>query len=218
MNGDPTIDENPFATRYVRPGAIAYRLAAGQTMETLVARLRAHGWWGQIIGPHGSGKSTLVATLIPKLERAGRRPVVVRLGGPLRGPIPRSTLTSCRSPQTQLVIDGYEQLGCPRRWLLRRTVHRLGGGLLVTAHRPVGLPDLVRTDPNQATVLDLVRNLLGHTWTVIDPEDVAESYARRQGNVREVLFDLYDLFERRRHCLRSDTRHPGSTVGGGEPE
>ena len=38
-----------------------------------------NGWWGEILGPHGAGKSALLATLIPAVERAGRRPVLVEL-------------------------------------------------------------------------------------------------------------------------------------------
>jgi hypothetical protein len=33
---------------------------------------------------------------------------------------------------------------------------------------------------------------------VIRDHDIAASFARHCGNVREVLFDLYDLYERRR--------------------
>ena len=50
---------NPFSTRFIRPGAIEYLFAPGQTADSLIDRLRHNQWRGQIIGPHGSGKSTL---------------------------------------------------------------------------------------------------------------------------------------------------------------
>ena len=64
-------ERNPFATRFVRPGVIPYRFDDRRTVADLVATLREHGWRGEIIGPHGSGKSTLVQTLIPALQEAG---------------------------------------------------------------------------------------------------------------------------------------------------
>ena len=64
---------NPFSTRFVRPGAVPYLFAPGQSADGLVRRLAGFGWRGQIIGPHGSGKSTLLAALAEPLARAGRR-------------------------------------------------------------------------------------------------------------------------------------------------
>ena len=49
---------NPFSTRFVRPGAIPYVFADGQTAESLVARLARLGW------RHKSSDST---------DRASRR-------------------------------------------------------------------------------------------------------------------------------------------------
>jgi hypothetical protein len=83
---------NPFATRFTRPGAIDYLFASGQSVDSLVGRLRDHGWWGAILGPHGSGKSTLLAALAPELDAAGRRvvrlmvsPAPATVGNALRG-------------------------------------------------------------------------------------------------------------------------------------
>ena len=63
---------NPFATRYTRPDASEYLFPPDGGADLLIARLRESAWWGQITGPHGSGKSTLVQTLLPHLEAAGR--------------------------------------------------------------------------------------------------------------------------------------------------
>ena len=63
---------NPFSTRRVRPGAIAYCFPEGVDVETLLARLHENGWRGEIVGPHGSGKSALLATLMPAIEQRAR--------------------------------------------------------------------------------------------------------------------------------------------------
>jgi hypothetical protein len=245
MSAAATIHDNPFATRYVRPGRIDYRFQAGQDAERLIERLRSQHWWGEIVGPHGSGKSTLVETLCEQLERVGRHAVMIRLHAvtPLRilgvgfrctwpfaprtsafsrSEKPRicepcsvkmlnsvihagagrpSGITSTGRPwsaATQIVADGYEQLGRLGRARLRWAVRRAGGGLLVTAHTPIGLPSLLHTAPDLGTVQAIARTLLGDEAAKISDRDVAASFADHQGNVREVLFDLYDLYERRR--------------------
>ena len=59
---------NPFSTRFVEPGAIAYRFPNADGLAALVRRLDETGGWGQLVGPHGSGKSTLLASLLPALR------------------------------------------------------------------------------------------------------------------------------------------------------
>ena len=66
---DSSYAKNPFSTRHVRPGAIGYRFPAGKSAAVLIARLEKNDWQGQIVGPHGSGKSALVATLIAEIVR-----------------------------------------------------------------------------------------------------------------------------------------------------
>jgi hypothetical protein len=183
--------DNPFASRYVRPGAIAYQFPDGQSAPQLIGRLQASGWRGQIVGPHGSGKSSLVATLIPWLKRAGRQPIVYELHDGQR-----RLATGDRAQTTQVIVDGYEQLSPLSRWRLQYSVRRSHCGLLVTVHAPIRLPELVRIEPTLQTVLDLVDQLLGGAHLLVSRDDVAASFARHHGNVREILFDLYDLYER----------------------
>lgn len=52
---------NPFSTTFIRPGAIPFLFPNDQTIQDVVRQLAATDWWGQIIGPHGTGKSTLTA-------------------------------------------------------------------------------------------------------------------------------------------------------------
>ncbi len=74
---EPPTAENPFSTRHVRPGALSFLFARGDSTAALVEQLQRNGWRGQITGPHGAGKSTLLATLVPELQRAGRQPVAL---------------------------------------------------------------------------------------------------------------------------------------------
>ncbi len=186
---------NPFSTRHTRPGAIAYRFPPGESAERAVERLRAGDWRGQIIGPHGSGKSTLLAAVLPALEKAGQRPLLIELhDGQRRLPADfRRTIDAAGAGI--VVVDGYEQLAPWNRYRLRRLCRRRKLGLLVTTHRPAGLPDLFCTEVVPALAWNLVEQLLGGLPPLLTPEQLRERLLLHHGNLREVFFDLYDVYE-----------------------
>jgi len=193
-----TAADNPFSTRCVRPGAVPFLFPDDEDVQRLVGRLRERGWWGAVLGPHGSGKSALLATLVEALKRLPRRVLRVELHDRERRLPDHARRTLARDPPEQLVVDGYEQLGRLARWRLRRTCRRRGLGLLVSAHRPVGLPELYRTRVD----LDLARRLVEHLQAGYEPhvagDDVVVAHGRHGDNLRELLFALYDLYESRR--------------------
>jgi hypothetical protein len=206
---------NPFATRWVRPGAVKYSFAPGMDTAQLIDKLQGGRWRGAIVGRHGTGKSTLLATLVPLIEQMGIDVGRISLRDgqkcltpeALRGIRWLGELTSTSGkvrhglPNGLLVVDGYEQLG----WWARRRVsaicRRNGWGLLVTAHRDSsvgGISAVFRTTSELATVQYLVERVLPSHGGLIHPGDVAAAFDAQSGNVRETLFALYDLFEERR--------------------
>jgi energy-coupling factor transporter ATP-binding protein EcfA2 len=190
---------NPFATRSIRPGAIAYWFADGATPALLVERFLASGCRGELIGPHGSGKSTLLAALALAFVSAGKSPHVIALHNSQRrirrGQFPRRRLGT----EDVLLVDGYEQLGWLGRWLLGRRCARSRCGLLVTAHSPAGFPLLYRTDVALAIAGWVIAELARDTPEMaLEPAEAMRRVEARQGNLREVLFDLYDEYEARR--------------------
>ncbi len=192
---------NPFATRYVRPGAIPFFFAAGESAADLVARLAANGWRGEIVGPHGSGKSTLLATLLPEIERAGRAVATYRLREGERRLDEQSQRVDRLALGTAVVVDGYEQLPWWRKWLLRWACAQRSLGLLVTTHAAAGLPALYETSVDMPTVDRVVGHLLEgepEGAAIVTREDVARAMEAHPTNLREALFALYDLYERRR--------------------
>jgi hypothetical protein len=108
-------DSNPFASRFVRPGALPFLFDRGISVEILLDGLRRNAWWGQIVGAHGSGKSTLLATLVGAFEEAGRRTVEFTLHDGQRKLPDSKGSGAAWDPQTQVIVDGYEQLS----WLSR---------------------------------------------------------------------------------------------------
>ena len=194
----PTASENPFCTRRVRPGAIPFVFPPGENPDALVDRLRQAGWRGEIVGEHGSGKSTLLAALTPAIERAGRRVVVVALHDGQRRPPPGVWSDAGLDRAAVLIVDGYEQLSRWSRLTLKRFCRRRGTGLVVTAHDSVGFPPLYRTVVTASLVERIVGQLTCGREGLLTSEEVSECMSRHGGNLRETLFDLYDICEQRR--------------------
>jgi hypothetical protein len=194
---------NPFSTRHIRPGALDYLFPARQSAAALVERLRAADWLGQIIGPHGSGKSTLLAALTPALAAAGRVVVSRQIrgrepGGRGQEPNTESLSGLNLDANTQLIIDGYEQLSWWSRRRIENVRRRHGAGLLVTAHQDLGLPTLFVTQPTLELAQQVVGRLLDSDDQTITIEDITAAWETAEGNLRETLFKLFDVYQARR--------------------
>jgi len=189
--------DNPFSTRHTRPGAIPFLFPPGDNATQVIDRLRANHWWGEIIGPHGSGKSTLLCALIPEMHRAGRGTLLIELHDGQRrlGMDLGRELARKRDPV--VIVDGYEQLSLVNRWRLKRFCRRRSRGLVVTSHRTTGLPILFRTEPTPRLAEEIVRHLLPGFPPIADAADLERLFLRHGGNLREVLFELYDWYEHR---------------------
>lgn len=184
------MSSNPFASRFIRPGAIPFLFLDGDSAAAMIERMRGNRWWGQIIGPHGSGKSTLLATLTPALDAAGRSVILFKIGPGERRlpPIDPSSLLST----TQIVIDGYEQLSWWSKWKIRHMAWRAGAGLLVTTHANAGFATLYQTKPSEAVALAVVKELTAKKGSPVSPEQISAAYHAAGGNLRETLFKLFD--------------------------
>jgi hypothetical protein len=185
---------NPFTSVRIRPGAMPFLFRDGESAAALVKRLRASHWCGQVIGPHGTGKSTLVESLLPLVAAQGKQ--IVRV--PLPGRDQDAARSGPVTPATVLVIDGFEQFGPLQRWAWRWYCWWRGCGLLVTAHRDLGLPTLTTTAVDEALAQRVVASLLPREETRITPNDVSQALRAHQGNLRDALFALYDIYEERR--------------------
>ncbi len=73
----------------------------------------------------------------------------------------------------------------------------LGAALVVTTHRDLGFATLARREMTRALAARVVAHLLGETsWPPPSLADLAIRLERQHGNLREVLFELYDEVER----------------------
>lgn len=185
---------NPFCTRCVRPGAMPFLFPPGETAAELAGRFHRAGGRAAIVGPHGSGKSTLLATLRPELRRDGRQVAAVALHDGQRR-LPASLDTSRLAAGDVVVVDGYEQLGFFHRHRLRRLCRRRGLGLLVTSHGPVGLPVLFQTRVDLPLAQRIASRLQEGYEVRVHDDDVARLFPQCRGDLRELLFALFDLYE-----------------------
>lgn len=201
--------DNPFSTRFVQPGAHEFLFSAGESMADLAQRFASNGWQGQIVGPHGSGKSTLLAGLTPVLRGMGKTPLLIELhDGQRRLPTEDRRTMNRLSNNDVIVIDGYEQLSRWSKWRIGRRCRALRLGVLITTHEPTpGLPIIYRMHPDVRRARELVNRLIESRdlpvalRKLISAEDVQRAFDGNDGDIREALFELYDLFDARRHAL-----------------
>ena len=233
---------NPFCTRIVRPGAIEYTFDQqgprgdrdgdhGDAVEGLVSRIaknRCH----LIVGPHGSGKSTLIRALVSQLEKQFSKLVEIQLHNPpelspqqpVRGllgcifgrPIHKRQMRICVARQQTtlnggglLVIDGLEQLSWFAVVAIRLRARHRGQTVLATSHRSHrGFAVLRNTTLDAGKIIALTESLIA---SIAESEQtlVRRELDRRslgpQTNLRDLWFDLYDLIEtsRRQQYARS---------------
>jgi hypothetical protein len=186
---------NPFATRYTRPGSLPPLDRHGCPLDLAALIARLDGLEAAALeAPHGHGKSTLLLALAAALDAVGRPTTIVRVRG-WKDAWAACCAVVTAPRRTAVFVDGWEQLGLvafPLR-LVARGLRRM---LLVTSHRPAGLPVLWRCETTPDLLRAIIARLPDHGG-LVDDADVAEAFHRHGGNLRESLYDLYDRVERR---------------------
>ena len=203
-------NHNPFSATRVRPGKLPY-LGNSFRISDLVRRWHGANYIGQIVGPHGTGKTTLSRAIESFVQdRFGRVNWLTIRHRSLRtdslGTTTNYRICHMESKSGSIrglyVVDGIENLGLLHRWLLVQRCRADMGGILITSHRKLaGIPVLAELTPVNATLQVIVRYLLGQ-WPYpdevkahFDASLVDAAFQDAGGNLRESLMMLYDSFE-----------------------
>lgn len=180
--------DNPFRDECL--ARLEFRLPGQHTWDSLLARLANVNWCGAIVGPHGSGKTTLIEQLAPRVEQRGFRPRLFRLDAASKMSDKEALLAAVRALRAPdlLLIDGAEQLST-RQWLPLRVAAETLSGLVVTVHRSSRLPTLIETETSAALLNELVAELAEFQ---LPPLEATAIFTRHRGNIRDCLRELHD--------------------------
>jgi hypothetical protein len=183
--------ENPFRTARVL--RVRYRMR-DETPEDLLQRLRCLGYRGAIVGPKGTGKTTLLEDLEPPLTALGFNVKCLRLDDRMRS-FPRGFLRRFFAQVTLsdvILFDGAERLN-RLAWHHFKLRSQKAGGLVITSHRP----GMLRTLKECATTPELLSEII---IDLLDAEpgttrDAAVAlHQKHNGNLRDALREMYDLY------------------------
>ncbi|MEO7327645.1 MAG: hypothetical protein ABI193_03635, partial [Minicystis sp.] len=168
------------------------------------------GGEGALIGPEGTGKSTLLQALVREAAQRGLRSRLLTIdhdGLPPALPV---------SGEQLLCLDEADRLSWFRLRLLRLRCRRRSVALLVTGHRPLGLPTLRQTRVSADLATSLAAQVLARSPSLpalVRAEEAGEMLREQRGNLRQVLLSLYDRYEERYARSRaalSDAAHSNS--------
>ena len=183
--------DNPFRTDCVL--SVRYRLAEG-TFDDLLARFEAMGRRAAIVGPKGTGKTTLLEDLAPRLRDRGFTVRELRLDEEhpgFEGSFLREFLRSLGGRDV-ILFDGAEQLG-RFAWYRFERATRAAGGLLVTTHHEGRLPSLIQTTTTPELLDRLVEEILGSRASEVRSL-TRGLFEKHRGNLRDALRELYDHY------------------------
>lgn len=200
---------NPFSTRFVSPGSLNFRSESAD-IDDLAGRFAACGFVGQIVGGHGSGKSTLVHTLIKYFATA---PISLPFGS-----LETVSLVICSKKRIRervvdtlkvpngvgagskriYLLDGWELLGWSDQLGFLHDCKINGNGVLLTTHRVTrNVPVLFQVDPTVEVLLNLVDQLAPNFACLPGVEEVVKHvFDQEKGNIRECFMRIYDHYEK----------------------
>ena len=186
---DGELDSNPFSTRFIRPDCLAYHTVPEWEPGVVWAKLRDANFVGQIVGPHGAGKTALLHQLTDRFSSAGIRWQwhTVRAG---------DRFSPSRLSMSELTcLEGAELLS---RWNLWRILRRARRGyrIILTTHRVLrSIAVIANLEPRLETAQSIAKNLLAGRDCLIDADEVERCYKKHRGNLREMLLELYDVYD-----------------------
>ena len=183
---------NPFCTHWITPSSCEFNQRFNGEIQHVMQTMLDFGCRGQIMGPHGVGKSTLMHRICKQLKMEGLNPVQMNLDFQLVGNSNKKLLVK----NCIWVIDRFESLTRRQQSRVIKHTKRQRIGLLVTAHRQLSLPVVARLSPNLDHAIAVVRNLQSRFGKVyLSDDDVRRLWPECQNDLRELLMACYDKWQ-----------------------
>ena len=221
---------NPFATRFVGPGRLPILGVTEAELSATAQRWQDAGRIGQIVGPHGAGKTTLTYALERFLEpQSGQDPSILRCRRLTFRPADRWATVDVLAVDTgpelprnnalhqTWVVDGIESLSPLNRLALVNFCRHRRIGLILTTHRVIPkvrvLERLIPTVRRLRQISDALTDSVAAS--PVEELLLRQVFEETEGNLRECLMRLYDWWETARGgCLaggsRAALRGPGN--------
>lgn len=180
---------NPFRSRRVEQ----IRYALPEACLDAIADDALQQRCSCLLGPKGTGKTTLLEDLEPRLQARGHTTQWIRL----HLDSPRADRRAATQLLNQLprhaicLFDGAEILN-QLQWLqVRRAARKRGFHLIATLHKPRGVPILRHTSPSWSLAEKFVRQLAGAHSSEELVNHAKDSFDLNHGNMREVFRSCY---------------------------
>ena len=156
-------------------------------------RLQENHFRGALVGPKGTGKTTLLLELQGKLEEMGFKTCRLFLNRDKRK-LSKNEVRELKQAVNQgaiILLDGFEQMNLLNHAkFVQRVKH--AKGLIVTVHKPIKLPTILRTATSFKTFKQMVSELQNDSRQ-FEADQLKALYDTHQGNIRLAFRSLYDL-------------------------
>ena len=210
--------KNPFSTKFTRPGSLPYLFKDPDHIGHILNKLEKNQFLGQIVGPHGSGKTTLARHLsglfddqfkvarfltirtptkpFQNLEMVEQTEGGVREIDELTNQMFIEQVSSINPLRTIYFVDGWGQVESYHRRIFVENCKNNRFGLVVTVHRKRSqLPVICEVQSDFEIFTRIVRHLQRNSIIELNGGLVREAYVAAAGNFREAFMQLYDDYE-----------------------
>lgn len=190
---------NPFSAKRIVPGAMPF-VRADRCPDTYLSELAtrfSRFKLGQVVGPHGCGKTTLVKAIIERMGDVSARFIVVRN----RKLIETIQQSQDAAMQQVVVVDGLERIPLLHRVAFTRFAksQKDRTRFIVTAHRKIfGWPLISELQPTFEQFSLVAGQLIrtsgaGRSEVALDESVLRDAYTKADGNYRDAVMLLYDV-------------------------
>jgi len=197
---------NPFALDQHRAGVLPFFFPEGRTTTELLSAARGAAGVGQILGPEGTGKSTLLHAIALSAKESEEAVEEIRAAAD-------GKIQPFSSEARVLCVDEADRISWWRRAWLVRHCRRHGQALIMATRKDLGVPTLWQCVVDEALMTRIVEAVLDRSPElprIVSAERAPEALRECGGNARSALLRMYDWYEA--SWEQEHTESPGSST------